>query len=676
VFAAVISIFSLLFLGAGVAFSQSYEPLPAPTTPPTPLNLANISIPDEYDVDNSVLGIYPYGEVALGSGTGDALVTWDGSSVAYPSGNRISLDDPAITQSVVGGVVLASGTAVTDNIIWIKDVTIGTGSWGDPFDLTAAPSNVTGAVFGGASQFGDVTDNIIYMEGGTVKGALFGGATSLATADAKNNVVIFEDGETSEINGGINSYASACSGAACAGEVKNNTVYIKGGEIHLYTRGGVSLAGSVTENKVYISGGDFNTTSVDGGWVTGIAGVSGFSSRSNSVEVSGSATNIKEVFGGYVSFGTSIVEDNRVLIYNNAGVGIAYGGHLGTFSDTHAGDVIGNYVTLWGSGTQVESAFAGYYQGNTVANANVGFVYGNILILGGGAEITTGGASGPAAGAKSNIGTSGTKDIYNNKVQFFGATVVDIYGAKNASAAENNTIEFLDGTNVVSNDVVASFLTAAAAAVPSMTDNKVIFSGGDNTITGDLLTTNATNVGVTYTGNTFTFEGGDNTILGNVESKNIIQFTGGFSKLGTVSSTTIETPKLLIEGGDNTFNGDVTISTAAAELSISGGKNSFAGTTDISGGTADVTITGGETTFLKAFTSSLNFNVTNGQVSFGATSDQATAANFNFNARSVLFVPKTGSDITASSGAVAFADGSTEKSLQIPQYESENIQQV
>ncbi len=314
---------------------------------------------------------------------------------------------------------VASGNAVTIN-----------------FDTTGSLPN---RVFGGVSKTESVNDNTVYMENGAVSNRIYGGYATTAGYTATNNRVLMSGGT---VDGDI--YGAYTNDGQSSGNQVEMSNGIVGGSI---TGGVANGTGSLARNNhvilsgTAVAGQDPNDSAVIGG-----QGTDG-SAIDNSVSVSEFARAVN-VYGGVVSAGTGVAENNMVEISGGTVTRSVVGGM--NFSGDRSGNAVNNRVVISGgdfTGDVIANAevFGGYTQagdatGNTVAisgGTNIGNVYGGISFDGGAASnneviISGGHFTHFIVGGQAQInGPGASGDATNNTITLTGNPILDdarIYG--------------------------------------------------------------------------------------------------------------------------------------------------------------------------------------------------------------------------------------------------------
>ncbi len=460
-------------------------------------------------------------------------------------------------ESVFGGHATDTGASALRNTLILEataeELSIAYGG----FSLTGAAEKNTleissGSlaatdVYGGyvSKGTGTVKENNVSMNGGLVKGALYGAYT--AAGMAQENQVSVSDGTVKEnVYGGYSYRGSAqgndvrLSGSTVVGDEEdfdNGNVY-----------GGVSNSGAALANTVTLEDNVQVYNSVTGGQVDGEDSTGAVTG--NTVTMTG-GTVAADLQGG-LTYGTGLVSDNTADLMGGTVAGSVYGGFA------MAGPATGNVVKLQGSATVgINVCGAFITDGDGVAQANQvhlsggvvqynaygaysmqGDVTGNILTLSGQAVLGSGNDAGgftdPDAGgyagytmggaATNNVleirenaqllgqaaggfaGSTSAGDVTGNQVIMTGATVGKA-GAGNVLAGgwSQGSGQVTGNQVVLQGDTVQADLYGGRAASGTASDNSVRISGG--TIYGDIYggyaqAGDATDNVVTITGGT------------------------------------------------------------------------------------------------------------------------------------------------------------------------------
>ncbi|MDR1311150.1 MAG: hypothetical protein LBK01_04640, partial [Burkholderiaceae bacterium] len=287
------------------------------------------------------------------SNTPPAFVFGGYSASGNVTGNEVRLIRGIVSYNVYGGDSFHSfdGNA-TNNTVTVSD-----------------KATVSYNVFGGYSDSGTATDNIVNISGGSVGGNVTGGSSNFGTV----TVIIVN------ISGGIvstSSVGSVSGGFSIgSGNATNNTVNISGGTVDYNVAGGnTNGSGHATDNIVNISGGIVGTSGISN--VTGGNSMGG-TVTNNTVNISGGSL-YSGVIGGNSYTGNGDATDNIV----NISGGSLYSGVIGGNSRYGNGDATGNIVNI--SGGIVSTSGAGSVTGGF---SNTGNATGNTVNISGNANI-------------------------------------------------------------------------------------------------------------------------------------------------------------------------------------------------------------------------------------------------------------------------------------------------
>ena len=363
-------------------------------------------------------------------------------------------------QEVAGG--LSNGGNVSNNTININDGTINK------------------AVYGGyTTQSGNVSNNTVNLNGGIIKGTVYGGYSEDGVAGGSTAA----EGNKVNITGGkVNSFF-VYGGYSQNSNANFNAVTISGGEFWFLSSvyGGSSNQGNASNNSVSVSGGslndisggsgngnaDNNTVTVTGGtlmYVSGGHSTNG-TANNNTIDISGGTIGSSDeggsVVGAYHAGGGASTADNNIInIYNNA---IIIGNVAGAKDNYGYALASGNTITIDGSAVVTGnvagvSGWGKKKQENKVFIKNgsvTGDVYGGLLeyeyasegsLIKNEVNISGGTVTGDvyAGAVKGNV----IGDVKENKVNITGGTLTgDVYGGVSASGnAQSNEVNISGGT--------------------------------------------------------------------------------------------------------------------------------------------------------------------------------------------------------------------------------------
>ena len=299
--------------------------------------------------------------------------------------------------------------------------------------LSGFTLNFNGGIWNGiygafSEKGGNVTENKVYINGGTVAGEVYGGS-AYVWGNVRDNEVHIEDGKVNH---------NICGGSSINGNSEHNTVTINGGTIdypggygsRIY--GGHSNRGDAENNTVTISGGAINPN----------------------------PASSLEIYGGHTNGNGKKAKGNNVTIGGNA-----------SFADTGSLDVYGGYAKSSDSSDTEAS-------GNTVTIEKDATLGSNTRIFGG--------------YATKKIYDSGLKDVpsitNNNTVNILKAiTVKSLVGGWNATEGTGNTLNIGATGVTVGDGGVAGFQKIALTKDVQFTNDATVlnantFSFDDSTL--------------------------------------------------------------------------------------------------------------------------------------------------------------------------------------------------
>ncbi|MBR1493522.1 MAG: hypothetical protein IJ601_00520 [Acidaminococcaceae bacterium] len=299
-----------------------------------------------------------------------------GIDVGTVSGNTVTVngDSTNITQSVIGGYAIGSATKTDESLVTQNEVIINAGTYYDVYGATmgmyyAAPGKATdntvtinggmvkGYVWGGD---GDVSDsNKVYIKGGTVKPVnngkkVFGGS---GVKEATNNEVYISGGTVgTQKENATNGYTGDISGGySWSGKADGNKISVTGGTVHAILYGGKNSTESV-RNDYSAVGGD---SPVEHTTLTGTV-------SNNEVQISGGTVN-GNVYGG---MGAVSASGNTVTVKDNA--------KLGSDVSIYGGTAMAKYSTS----TYTWSEASGFEVNTSVDKVEYGDVTNNTVNIG------------------------------------------------------------------------------------------------------------------------------------------------------------------------------------------------------------------------------------------------------------------------------------------------------
>ena len=460
-------------------------------------------------------------------------------------------------------------------------------------------------VYGGYSESGDVSSNSVIINDGVISYNVYGGVAS-GTGYATYNNVSINGGTIESVYGG---YTEALIKNT---DVCSNSVDISGNNILIEkdVRGGFTVYGNAISNSVNISGdlisiggniyggvasttGDanYNRVNISTGTLNLVYG--GYSVRggvaSNSVTISGDATNIDRVYGGYQRVGSDNVTNNIVNI-SGGKIQKVYGGY--NENTVGNGNAASNKVNITG-GTIDKHVFGGVSENGNAASNSV-YISGdttNILgnIYGGVASST-----GYANYNQVNIATGTLKDVYggwseagnaaSNSVTINGNdTEIDqVYGgiASDTGSTSYNKVNISDA--IVKHEVYGGSSISGYS-----NNNNVTISGGRSyNVSGGYskfgsAVSNSVNIngdstkigGVVYGGHVFSGMGSAsyNIVNVNISDGTMNYVYGGYSDKGDAASNSVTINCDSTKFYDSVFGGYTDSGNAASNsVSISG----------------------------------------------------------------------------------------------------------
>lgn len=485
-------------------------------------------------------------------------------------------------------VTIETGAVVSGNVFGYDPLDPNTGN-----TVNVNGGTITGGVYVGASPV-DPIDNEFNMTGGTIAGDVIVGA---GTGNISGNNVVHISGGT--IGGDV--YGSATGAGNVSG---NQEFHIEGGSIAGTVYSGYTEAGTVHNNAVSVTGGtlkDFyggytklgngsgNEIIVGGGTIDNAT-----SAYTSQGDVSGNlfifqGGTINDITAGYTELGVS--SGNRVSFEGGvANQGTVNGDVIGGYSVAEGGAARGNEVSIDFDGA-ANGVIAGGYSdyGDTTSNTvelkagNVNNITGGyadhgrttdntVTITGGSAQTAYGGYTSDGAvrenkviidGATAIVGTvaggfNHLGNAVNNEVNIQNVQgVTSIFGGQsNQGDARNNAIVVTGGT------FGGGTLTGGASIVSgNAIDNRVTVSAGSGVL------------GNVYGGSAEVGDAVDNEVdlSGTL---NITTATGGFSAEGVARGNKVE-----VNGGRVTR--------------VYGGSSGYGDATVNEVGIRDTTFTGG-----------------------------------------------------------------------------------
>ena len=530
-------------------------------------------------------------EHPLTPNTGDAE---GDNEIINSEGAKSDVDGYSLTitggtlQEVAGG--LSNGGNVSNNTININGGTINK------------------AAYGGYSKEGNVSSNSATITNGTITNTVYGGYSGVS-GNVENNNVTINGGTIGDLDNGSGAVYGAYT---YNGLASNNTITINSGSTVRCPTAGSSYNGKVEEN----------TLNINGGTIVGMAfgGVgNGTYVKSNTVNIKNDATVNATVYGGMV-WGDSAsdptdVTGNTVNISDTANVNEnVYGGY------TYYGKVSNNTVNL--NGGTVYKVYGGYTTGGA-AETN------HVVMNGGVVGITTSGgrtvfSGGKLNGAYSYNSSGNSGNVTGNTVTIDKGTVMaDIYGgnteAKNNKSGDaiKNIVTINGGT--LASDIYGGYSRAEGNLSGKVDGNEVIIAGGVlNKAKVEINGSNVETQGVRFIYGGYTY-GNNGPSESTIAYKNAVtisggtfnnstEVTGGYSNLYNAELNTVNITKDFTSTvGDVT--GGISVYDTAKEntVTIAGGivSNVYGGSgtvaeknsVNITGGTVSGKVYGGHTDF-------------------------------------------------------------------------------
>jgi hypothetical protein len=456
-------------------------------------------------------------ENIFGGESGSGNVEWNGVTISGGTANG----------SIYGGATWGNGN-VTDNSVMLQNGTVeniaggyvgnsGSGN-AEGNGVTISGGTANGSIYGGATWGnGNVTDNTVTLTGGDASSAVIVGGAAWCGGDAEDNAVTVSGGTVNNISGG----------AVSTGSARNNSVTVSGGVVGETVIGGQGDdADAVSGNTVTISGGSFTlpTATVIGGM-----NISGGGNVTNNTVTINADVTLDKISGGETS-GSGAASGNKVEITGNTSTHLIYGGY------SLSGDAMNNTVSITGGGvSQGNSTESGVFGGRS--NSATGEATGNTVEIGGDAVIAVdvyGGyvtGSGPAAATGNTVTLSGNPTLsgalYGGKIysgsgdDFSGNTLnVDNYAGTGtlSSVANFEKFNFILASGVKNGDTI---LTTGNLELGDGTKNSrvtglSIAGGGAALRNGDEITLIAsanTTTGAGKTLDSATFSGSHGALL-------------------------------------------------------------------------------------------------------------------------------------------------------------------
>ena len=275
------------------------------------------------------------------------------ASAVSVSDNQVTFTGGIVEYDVIGGAADVSGY-VTGNVVTMSGDT----------------TEVYGDLIGGKSGFGDASDNIVNLNGGSVGKVVHGGEAINGRAD-RNKINVTGGTIRGSISGGIGNDGA-----------DSNQVLVSGVTVGGQIIAGDSAEGSATNNvavikNAVIAGADIIGYDETGGAVSGYVTITG-NAENNKLIISDSTIN-DSVFSGYTAHGSAIgnsliidsgshitqdvtggktlrggdATNNSVSIEDATVDGNIYGGR------TYGGNATSNLITLTGEHVTIKGTIYG-----------------------------------------------------------------------------------------------------------------------------------------------------------------------------------------------------------------------------------------------------------------------------------------------------------------------------
>ena len=435
-------------------------------------------------ISGSVYGGYSANGNAGGTGEGE--------------GNKVTISDGKVTQSVYGGYVNGGTGTAGYNSVEITGgnlnntyggyINSGTGkAEGNKVSIsgTETTTSISGTVYGGRASGGNATDNKVDISGGTVGSSVYGGYSYTGTAEGNTvNVTgghmksIYgaeTSGDSTGNNGAVIKNIVSVSGSGTQidgtiyggssiwGKVDGNKVTISNGTLN-YVMGGRSSNGDVVNNEVTVTGGTLSD--VHGGFSQGTTENS--KAEGNKVIISGPETTVNNVYGGRANRNAL---NNSVTI---SGGTVNYGIYGGNASD---GSASNNTVTITGNATIKSSILGGL-----VTSQSSGDASGNTVTISGSPNFMFEGSSGIWGGRA--MGSGAAK---NNTVNILSSIDIGFLiggqSINNPSNVSGNTLNIAVKNVTVGKDNIRGFqnMNFYLPANIAKDDTMLTVNGGSST---------------------------------------------------------------------------------------------------------------------------------------------------------------------------------------------------
>ena len=385
----------------------------------------------------SVVDYWAVGGVNRGNGSAKDNVTTisGGANVVEAAGGATKFGTAKGNKLVIkGGTVTLGHGGVSEQ-----------GSASDN-SVEMSGGTVKDQIIGGHSQSGtdpnavSVSGNQVTFTGGTVENEVVGGAADTAGNVTRNSVTM--SGEGTKVKGSLSG------GFSELGDVSDNTVNLNGGSVERFVIGGRTMNGRADRNIINVTGGSVGGEIIGGQSNKGTnknqvhvsdaiinmnrgitGGYSEDSASTNNVVTVKNVTVTGDIISGYVAIkkntGVSGNAEGNSLTISSAIVNMVTSGY------TQNGSASNNTMLVTSNATVNTFAAAGISE-----NGNVS---GNSLTINGGARLVSDGI-----GGKTLIG-----DATNNSVSIEDATVGgSVYGGFTSNGNATNNLITLTGGNV------------------------------------------------------------------------------------------------------------------------------------------------------------------------------------------------------------------------------------
>ena len=404
----------------------------------------SITISGTSTVNSSAYG----GSVDVGNGSAtNNVTTISGNANVAEAGGGIALNGTAQgNKLVINGGAVQRGYGGVSMHGSVKQNTV-----------EMSGGTVANQIIGGRSQYSgnnpnavSVSGNQVTITGGTVEEDVMGGGADTAGNVTGNAVTMSGDG--------TNVKGNLVAGASELGDVSDNTVTLNGGSVGKFVVGGQAKNGRADRNVINVTGGsvsgnifagqankgtDKNEVHVSGGTINGqiTGGYSTNSSSTNNVVTVKKVTVTGDITSGYVeklenTEGSGNAEGNSLTISDEAKI------EASPENDTKNVNVVTSGYTQSGlalKNTLLVTSKAEVNKGVVAGVSENGNVSENSLTISGGAHLLRYGV-----GGKTLIG-----DATTNSVSIEDATIDgNVYGGVTSNGNATNNLITLTGGNV------------------------------------------------------------------------------------------------------------------------------------------------------------------------------------------------------------------------------------